>query len=66
MPPKKTLKPVTELYADVIEYYSLEDRVTLHTLLSKGIKTEAENLKSTGEKAAEILNNLENGNGSAK
>lgn len=58
---KKEQKPVTELYADVIEYYSLEDRLTLHTLLSKGIKTEAETLRATGEKAAEILNNLENG-----
>lgn len=62
MPPKKKeQKPVTELYADVIEYYSLEDRLTLHTLLSKGIKTEAENLRATGEKAAAILSNLENG-----
>lgn len=62
MPPKKKELPNHEtLYTDTVLRYPLEVRVKLYELIGQGIKSEASVLKSTGEKAAEILNNLENG-----
>lgn len=57
----KELKPIPELYSETVSKYSLEQRVSLHTLIGTGIKNEATALKETGQKAEQILNNLENG-----
>lgn len=62
MPPKKKELPDhATLYADTISRYPLEIRVKLYELIGTGIKNEALSLKTTGEKAAAILSNLENG-----
>ena len=57
----KELKPIPELYSETISKYTLEDRDKLRILITAGIKNEAETLKNTGEKAAQLLDNLENG-----
>lgn len=56
----KEQKPITDLYSETISSYSLEDRVTLHNLLTTGIKNEADELKKAGDKASELLGQIEN------
>jgi hypothetical protein len=61
MKKSKELKPIPELYSETISKYELEQRVTLYSLIGVGIKNEASERKQKGDKAAEILNSLENG-----
>lgn len=57
----KEPKPIAELHADIVDNYSLEDRVKLHEALTKNIKAEATRIKENGIAAEQILKKIDAG-----
>lgn len=56
---KKELPKIEEVLNTLISWYSFDDRVKLHELLTENIKGEALIMKEKGENAVKVLNKIE-------
>jgi len=58
---QKIIAAPEDVMKEIIDHYTLERKAELHSLLTASLKTDAEEKKEIGDRAAQILKNI-NGN----